>query len=75
MAKRHVKKIKWPKPKVKSKQIKTKYTGPGPRQVITAAVARRNREENKSENYEYISADGSSSKKSSTKRRRRIATY
>jgi hypothetical protein len=40
--KRFIKAKKAPKPKVKSKLIKTKYTGPGPRQVVAAAISRRN---------------------------------
>lgn len=43
--KKHYKKGKNYQPKVKSKLIKSKYSGPGPRQVTAAAVARRNRAE------------------------------
>jgi hypothetical protein len=44
-ARKNFKKGKAYKPKVKSKLIKAKYTGPGPRQVTAAAIARRNKAE------------------------------
>ncbi len=70
--KRGYKKGKNYQPKVKSKLIKAKYTGPGPRQVTAAAIARRNRAED-----ERNDDDGSDSRRINRqeKRQRVIRMY
>ena len=53
------------KPAGPIKKINTKYSGPGPRQVTAAAIARRNKAEDEND------GDGSNW----SRRKRRIATY